>query len=1119
MSVPGRRKAELLEEVRELEERLEHLSAATAEGVFVHDRGRILYLNQSGAEMFGFEPEELLNRDVLELAPPECRPAHLERIASGWEGAYETSGLRKDGTIFPVELHARNVAVGRKTIRAVTARDLTERRAAEQALRESRERYRSILENLRAIAYREGAVDGHLLFLAGSVFEIVGREPDELVSGSLRWQDLIHPEDRAEFEAEAARLATGAGTGDITYRLLRPDGAVVWVRDMARTTTVGSDVVLDGLVVDVTQSKSTEQELRQTRDVLLRTEQLSRTGSWSWEPDSDRTTWSPGMYRHYGLSPEDPASPMEIALRAIHAEDLPRLREHMLGTRESGRLEPIEYRVWVGGAIRHHRTEGEVHRDPDTGTVRMVGFVQDVTALKQMEAERLRAEQERDRLFEISVDLLSVAGFDGQFKQVNPAWTLTLGWTTEELLSSPWRELVHPHDLAATIEAGERLRRGESLTGFENRYRHRDGSFRWLSWNSRALPDVELIFSVTRNVTSEKAAREALESEVSFRNSIVKGAAEGLAVCHEIPDVPYTAFTVWNDRMTEITGYEMEEINRLGWYQTVYPDSEVRERARARMDRMRHGDDLHGEEWVITRKDGEKRVVRISTSVLRTPDDRIHVLALMDDVTERRRAEEALRESEERYRSLFEGRALRYLPLDARRALRRRRIGRSRRCSATPRKSSREERSATSTRIPWSGVVWSRSRETARRSKASRSSGRERMERAITVRLSGRPLAGEDGLPLGFEMIAEDVTERRLLEEQFRQSQKMEAVGRLAGGIAHDFNNLLTAVSGYADLLRVRMPLDDPRRGYVEEIGGAADRAAGLTRQLLAFSRRQILQPRVVNLEEMVRNVERMLGRIIGEDIELETRLAAEGSVRADVSQLEQVLLNLAVNARDAMPEGGKLLIETADVEVLDGDEHNHPGRGPMPTGSYVWLSVSDTGNRDGPPGALAHLRAVLHYQGGGEGNGPRSRHGVRNREAERWLHLGLERAGTGRAIRSLSPPGGGGGASAAAPAPVRELTGGCETILLVEDEEGVRSVVSEMLEWYGYKVLRATGASDAVALARTHDGPDPPAADGRGHAPTLRACPEGRDRDLSTADLRFSTSPAMPARIAPRSC
>jgi PAS domain S-box-containing protein len=742
----------------------------------------------------------------------------------------------------------------------------------------------------------------------------------------------------------------------------------------------------------------------------------------------------------------------------------------MMEVRESGKLEPIEYRVWVEGGVRHHRTEGEVHRDPDTGAVRMVGFVQDVTDLKQAEAERLRAEQERDRLFEISVDLLSVAGFDGQFKQVNPAWTRTLGWTQEELLSRPWRELVHPDDLAATIEAGSRLRRGEPLTGFENRYRHRDGSYRWLSWNSRSLPGVELMFSVTRDVTDAKAAREALESEVSFRNSIVKGAAEGLAVCHEIPEAPYTAFTVWNDRMTEITGYGVEEINRLGWYQTVYPDSEVRDRARARMDRMRHGDDLHGEEWVITRKDGERRVVRISTSVLRTPEDRIHVLALMDDVTERRRAEEALRESEERYRSLFEG-----APYGIYRSTLDGRFVAVNRTLATMLGYAPEELQGRTVRDLYQDPVeWSRLVAESRNGKPIQ--GLEvvwtrKDAAAITVRLSGRPLAGEDGLPVGFEMIAEDVTERRLLEEQFRQSQKMEAVGRLAGGIAHDFNNLLTAVSGYADLLRVRMPLDDPRRGYVEEIGAAADRAAALTRQLLAFSRRQILQPRVVNLEEMVRNVERMLGRIIGEDIELETRLSAEGRVRADVSQLEQVLLNLAVNARDAMPEGGKLLIETADAEVLEGDEHNHPARGPMPAGSYVRLAVSDTGiGMDRR--ALSHIFEpffTTKEAGKGTGLGLATVYGI-VKQSEGFIWASSE---PGRGARfEVYLPRVAGEAEPPAPAHAHELTGGCETILLVEDEEGVRCVVSEMLEWYGYRVLRATGASDAVAIARNHDGP-----------------------------------------------
>jgi len=185
-----------------------------------------------------------------------------------------------------------------------------------------------------------------------------------------------------------------------------------------------------------------------------------------------------------------------------------------------------------------------------------------------------------------------------------------------------------------------------------------------------------------------------------------------------------------------------------------------------------------------------------------------------------------------------------------------------------------------------------------------------------------------------------DVTERRALEEQFRQAQKMEAVGRLAGGIAHDFNNLLTVITGYTDLLLSQMPADDPRQADLQEIRRAADRAATLTRQLLAYSRQQVLVPRTIGLNQVIEPMRNMMQRLIGEDITLRTHLEAAGRVRADPHQLEQVLLNLAVNARDAMPDGGSLTIATRDLEV---DEHAGRAKGIEP-GSYVELVVSDTG-------------------------------------------------------------------------------------------------------------------------------------------------------------------------------
>jgi PAS domain S-box-containing protein len=810
-------------------------------------------------------------------------------------------------------------------------------------------------------------------------------------------------------------------------------------------------------------------ELERTRDQLRRTEQLARIGSWTWDVDAGVAAWSEGMYRHYRLAPDDPRSPVDISLSAIHPDDLPRLRESMMRARDSGRLDPMEYRIRVGDSIRHHRTEGEVVRDPVTGAVRMFGFVQDVTALKEAEENRRRAEQERDRLFESSIDLFAVAGFDGTFKQLNPAWGRALGWTFEELTSRPWIEFVHPDDRERSLAGAVRLERGESLTGFENRYRRRDGSYRWLSWNARPSAAEGLMFAVARDVTEEKAAREALEAESSFRTSLLKGAAEGLAVYRETREHPFAEFTVWNDRMTEITGYDMEEINRLGWVQAVFPDAEVRDRAAERMSRMSSGGDLHGEEWVITRRDGAPRVVRISTSVLRGFDDQVHVLALMDDVTERRRAEEALRESEERYRSLFEGAPygiFRVAPdgrfvsvnpalaamlgIESPSSL----LGRSfEELSPEPGGWSRFLSDCQSERMRGVDLVWRRSDGTP-----------------ITVRVTGRPLAGDNGHPAGFEMIAEDATERRLLEEQFRQSQKMEAVGRLAGGIAHDFNNLLTAITGYADLLRSRLPQDDPRRGYVEEILGAADRAAALTRQLLAFSRRQLLQPRVLDLKETVRNAERMLGRIIGEDIELTTRLESRGHVRADPSQLEQVLLNLAVNARDAMPNGGRLVLEARDVQIPEGFAAS---RGPMPAGTYVLLAVSDTG-MGMDQSALSHIFEpffTTKEPGKGTGLGLATVYGiVKQSGGYIWATSELHR---GARFEIYLPHVEKDGDAAQAPAgPEPELEGGKETVLLVEDEEGVRRTVREMLEWYGYRVLPASGATEAVALARSHEAP-----------------------------------------------
>ena len=315
-----------------------------------------------------------------------------------------------------------------------------------------------------------------------------------------------------------------------------------------------------------------------------------------------------------------------------------------------------------------------------------------------------------------------------------------------------------------------------------------------------------------------------------------------------------------------------------------------------------------------------------------------------------------------------------------------------------------------------------------------------------------------------------DVSDRVQLEAQLRQSQKMEAVGRLAGGVAHDFNNMLMAVTGYADLLLERTRLDDAARGYVDEIRKAADRASRLTGQLLAFSRQQILAPQILDLSDAVTNMETMLRRLIGEDITLIIHSQPGlGRVRADPGQIEQVVLNLAVNARDAMPQGGNLTIETRNVTFEKGYTWGHF---PVEPGDYVMISVSDTGC--GMDEAIRSRIFEPFYstkeQGKGTGLGLSTVYGIIKQSGGYvWVY---SEPGHGATFKIYLPRQD----APLSPQPAAESTArtapGSETVLLVEDESMVRALVRDILAMRGYQVLDAPNGTAAVRKAEEHAGP-----------------------------------------------
>ena len=326
------------------------------------------------------------------------------------------------------------------------------------------------------------------------------------------------------------------------------------------------------------------------------------------------------------------------------------------------------------------------------------------------------------------------------------------------------------------------------------------------------------------------------------------------------------------------------------------------------------------------------------------------------------------------------------------------------------------------------------------------------------------------GLTVGHEMSqAEGRRERARLEQQIRQAQKMEAVGRLAGGVAHDFNNLLTIITGYTDLLLSGSKLDSPQRTALEEIHRAAERGGALTHQLLAFGRRQPFSPRLVQLSQLLVNMEKMLSRLIGEDIELIIVPAADpASVYADPSQLEQVIMNVAVNARDAMPGGGKLIIETAQTEIDD----TYVGSAvELKPGSYAMLIISDTGmGMDSE--TLSHLFEpffTTKAPGKGTGLGLATAYGI-VKQNQGAISVYSE-PGRGTTVRIYLPSAEAKAASEPSerrvPAPPR----GSETILVLEDEARVRKLICEVLHSRGYHVLEAVRAEEAIRIAAEHEG------------------------------------------------
>jgi PAS domain S-box-containing protein len=554
------------------------------------------------------------------------------------------------------------------------------------------------------------------------------------------------------------------------------------------------------------------------------------------------------------------------------------------------------------------------------------------------------------------------------------------------------------------------------------------------------------------------------QAEEKYR-SIFENTVEGI-----FQSTPDGRFITVNPSMARILGYESPEemvATVTDITHQLYVDPERRGEA-ARIQEERGI--LQGLEFEAYRKDGEKIWLSLNRRSVRDENGaELYREGSVEDITERMRAAEELRVSEKRYRDLVENaRDLIYShDLEGN-------YTSINKAGEQITGYTREE----SLSMNIAQTVAPEYLEKARRMIVGKLTGEEvtayeleiiaKDGRRIPVEVNTR-LVYQAGVPCGVQGIARDITDRRELEDQLRQSQKLEAVGQLAGGVAHDFNNMLTVINGYSDLLLRGLGQDDPMHSKVEEIKKAGERASSLTRQLLAFSRKQVLQPKVLQLRSVVADVDKMLRRLIGEDIDLLTVLAPElGSIKADPGQIEQVVMNLAVNARDAMPQGGKLTIEAENV-YLDGEYVSHHIT--AAPGPYVMLAVSDTGvgMDEKTKARIFEPFFTTKEVGRGTGLGLSTVYGiVKQSGGNIWVY---SEVGKGTTFKIYLPRVDGVVDSDSTRNATAELPRGHETVLLAEDEEQVRRMTRTILEMNGYRVLEASSGDEALATYKQHEG------------------------------------------------
>ncbi|NTW48222.1 MAG: PAS domain S-box protein [Chlorobiales bacterium] len=1057
------------EALRESEELYRSTLKASPDSIAIYDlQGVIRIASPSKLKLLGYtREEEVVGHSIQKFVHPKDHERVRYDIGCVLQGisigVNEYSALHADGRVFAVESNAEVIrdAAGNPTGIVVITRDITERKRAEEALRESEKRFRTIFYTSPDAIVITRLDDGFLVDYNPSASRLTGYTKEDALGKSTIdiniWADL---KDRQEV---IRRLKETGYCDNFEFGLKRKDGST-GIALMSATMMVLQGVsYMLSITRDISEIRRVEKAIQQSERNYREIFNATNDGIFVGDVDTARMLdTNDAMLRMVGIDSKEEILAYDIwnlmaneapydqdeAFRRFRlaVEEGPQVFE-WLSRRKNGEL------FWVEVSLRVTEISGQR---------RILAVVRDISERKRSDA---LLKVERDRIANI-LSGTNAGTWDWYLAKgeatVNERWAEIVGKTMDELgpmTFDNFLSYIHPDDLPLFHKLYDQHGRGEKdYHDFEFRMRHKNGEWIWVNARGKVVErdrdGKPLHMSGTiLDITERKRTEAALkESEERFRH-IFYTSPDAVTISR----VEDGLFVDINRSVTRLTGYTREDmIGKSSSEVNVWVDLENRQELVRRLKENGYYDNFESR---FRRKDGSIGIGLLSASVMLLGGVP-YIISIIRDITEYRRAEEEIRKLSEVVRQspvsvviTDTGGAISYV---------------------NPKFSevtgyTLEEVKGQYPRILKSGETLEEEYKTLWETITSgkvwqgRFHNKKKDGSMFWEESSICPIFDENGSITHFLGLKEDITQRLVLEEQLRQAQKMEAIGRLAGGVAHDFNNLLLVINGFSDLILRKMDAKHPYYEHVQQIQRAGDRAAGLTRQLLAFSRKQILQPKVLNLNLLLKDMEKMLRRIIGEDISLFTRYEENlYKVKADPGQIEQVILNLAVNARDAMPSGGSLTIENRNAYLDEAYVKSHEG---CSVGHYAMIAITDSGCGIDKQ-AQAHIFEPFFTTkdvGKGTGLGLSTVYGiVKQSGGNIWVY---SEPGVGTTFKIYFPSLESANDMQKHLAKSKNAIRGTETILIVEDEDIVRELIVTGLEDLGYNVLKADNGLKALEL------------------------------------------------------